>query len=303
MEQVERLAEQGKPDLIRDIASGIRAIYRGFSNPSEVLWQDLLSFASRQLDGSSFRPEPLAAASSTWLSSYSIEVLLRSTAANAESAFHDYFTDQGGVEEEAVTSRLLSELEHAFRATQSRVKGLGKKSLFTVNLSQRQVRKREEKVYGCDIAFLVTVTSPWSKGVKTAELVQVKKPIRESPKKSFVDRWRIDAPQLSNLLKWSPGAVYWLLGVRGEVLVVPGKFLQAMNPVRRLGIQGKDFHVDYLRVRPAAIPLSQFLIDLLVGLWLGTTDEEALRFARGEASSSPRFIVEVEVDLSGERHQ
>jgi hypothetical protein len=192
-------------------------------------------------------------------------------------------------------------LEHAFRGTQARIRGLERSSPLSVSLSQRQVRKREEKLYGCDIAFLVAVNSPWAQGVTLVELVQVKKPVRESRHRIFLDRWRIDRPQLSDLLAVSPGAVYWLLGIRGEVLVVPGKFLQAVQPVKRDGIEGREFHVDYLRVRSAAIPLSQFLMDLLMGLWLGTTHDKALQFARGDGTLSPRFIVELTLDLSRER--
>ncbi|HXM70164.1 MAG TPA: hypothetical protein VN970_03455, partial [Thermoanaerobaculia bacterium] len=293
-------------ERVRDRARGILALMEGMGDPAERLAEEILSFAVRQLDGSPLVPQPLATTSSTWLDSQSLEALLRSSGSEAEGRFREYFLSQGGIEEEAVTGRLLAELEHAYRSAEARLRGLRGRARRSpsATLSHRQVPKKEEKTYGCDIAFVVKVDGRKIKGTEAAELVQVKKPERERGGKAFAARWRIAKRQLGDILRVSGSAAYWLLGAGGEVLVVPAKFLQALIPsqgwTRRDESEG-DFSVDYFKIRSAAIPLAQFLVDLLVGLWLGRSDADALEFAKGERrGTSPRYIVEIAVDLGGQ---
>jgi hypothetical protein len=303
---VEALASADMPDEVRNRARGLQGLAHGLLDPGDRLRQDLLSFAARQFDGQPFAAQVLAAPSSTWLNSYDMEALLRSCAGEAESRFREYFLTQGGIEEEAVTGRLLAELERAFGAARARVQRVSgtRRRLPMISLAHRQVPKKEEKSYGCDVAFLVSVAGHRIQGAEAAEFVQVKKPLRERSGRAFVDRWRIDSRQLTDLLHTSSSAVYWLLGAQGEVLVVPTKALSALASLRawpRHSNPPSSFQLSYFRLRSAAIPLSQFLIDLLVGLWLGTTESRALEFAKGKARATvPRFIVEVTVDLTGE---
>ncbi len=49
-------------------------------------------------------------------------------------------------------------------------------------------------------------------------------------------------------------------------------------------------------MRSMAIPLSQFIVDLLMGAWIGNCDTRALRIARGDDDFiRPRFILEIEI--------
>lgn len=111
------------------------------------------------------------------------------------------------------------------------------------------------------------------------------------------DSWRIDTQQLRDILEWSATASYWLLGAAGEVLVVPASHLAAIRDgAKRL--RGSAFTVGYHEVRTAAIPLEQYVLDLLIGHWVGTSAETVLRFARGEDSRiRPRIIIEVQLSV------
>jgi hypothetical protein len=55
-------------------------------------------------------------------------------------------------------------------------------------------------------------------------------------------------------------------------------------------------NISYHQIRSATIPLSQYLIDLLTGAWLGSASDRALTIARGEARGfRPREIFEITV--------
>jgi hypothetical protein len=306
-DELRRLADGGA-GRVRDRARGIAALVQGLADPAEKLAEDLLSFAVRQLDGTPLLPQPLATTSSTWLDSQNLEALLRASGVEAEAKFREYFTTQGGIEEEAVTGRLLAELERAGALAQARLRGLGARTgrSPTAVFSHRQVPKKEERTYGCDVAFVVKIDGHRVKGTESAELVQVKKPERRRGSKAFAPRWRIAKQQLADILRSSGSAAYWLLGTEGEILVVPAKVLQALIPTagwRQKAETEGDFSVDYFKIRSAAIPLAQFLVDLVLGLWLGRSDTEAVQFAKGEGrTTSPRHIFEIAVALGGGQH-
>jgi len=142
-------------------------------------------------------------------------------------------------------------------------------------IDYRQESKRAEKTTGVDVAFLVDIDIPGALRLTSAELVQVKKPRRDNS--VFSDKWRIEIQQLNDLIAASPSAVYLLISTNGALHVVPAKFLLGLIQARTVG---EDLTVGYHQMRGAVIQLSQFLIDLLLGLWVGSTDR-AVTIARG----------------------
>jgi hypothetical protein len=123
----------------------------------------------------------------------------------------------------------------------------------------------------------------------------VKKPERRGTQ--FFDRWRITLKtQLDDLLRTSPTSCYWLVGAAGEVLVVPAKLLLGIK--RGRGALGKTMNVSYREVRSAAIPLSQFILDVLAGAWIGSMDDGVVRVARGEDRGfRPREVFEITLHI------
>ena len=71
-----------------------------------------------------------------------------------------------------------------------------------------------------------------------------------------------------------------------------------INPAGRKHTKVGSFIAPYHEVRSAAIPLSQFLTDLLVGMWLGSVRASALEVASGTDNRTvPRFIVTVSIGV------
>jgi hypothetical protein len=57
-------------------------------------------------------------------------------------------------------------------------------------------------------------------------------------------------------------------------------------------------------VRHHAVPIEQFLPELFLGTWLGTHDESALEFARGEGGAViPRHIFKISISADRDRPQ
>ncbi len=293
---LEVCARDGPTMQVGDRAKGILATLDGFARPGAELADELLAFAARELDGTPIFPHPLAVRGATWIADAAAESLLREGIDRATHRFAAYFRDQGPVEEEAVTSHLLAELEIAFRETEARAGKLSAASGTPIGLvERRQVPKYEEKQIGCDLALLVRADVGKVFRATWAEFVQVKKPERRGAR--FVDQWRITLEtQLDDLLRTSPTSAYWLIGAAGEVFVVPAKILLGVKRGREA--RGKTMTVSYRLMRSAAIPLSQFILDLLAGAWIGSTDEATVRIARGEDRGfRPREVFEIRVHV------
>lgn len=80
--------------------------------------------------------------------------------------------------------------------------------------------------------------------------------------------------------------------------MIPAKHLEAVRRGTEKHINAKTFTVGYHEVRSAAIPLEQYLVDLLLGQWVGTSSEEVVQFVRGENSNiRPRVVVEVTISV------
>ncbi|WP_442803770.1 hypothetical protein OG411_34030 [Streptomyces pseudogriseolus] len=91
--------------------------------------------------------------------------------------------------------------------------------------------------------------------------------------------------------------MYWLIRGNGDVLVVPAKFLAAVEGATAR-LSSKQFTVGYTTVRHAAITMEQYLPDLVVGLWLGSSSERTLQAAQGTGRTTrPRFALTIDIVL------
>jgi hypothetical protein len=108
-------------------------------------------------------------------------------------------------------------------------------------------------------------------------------------------------PDEKSQVRLSQTATYWMIAAKGEVLVIPAKHLAAIRRCTGKLLPQKTFAVGYHEVRSTAIPLSQYLPELLIGQWLGTTADAVIEFARGENTNiQPRRVIELHVS---DRHQ
>jgi len=291
-------------ESVRLLAQGLWTLLCGIEDPAIRFARILADAAARHMDGVPVFPHPLAPMSATWLGSAGIESAIVDGIRRAASRFAVEVHDQGGDVEEALAKALVKEIESEFRQIQPRLPlfspGRYRPHAPLLSVRQRPASKQvEESLYGCDIAWLLNAEVQGRYSATWVDLVQIKKStaIRYQPGgRRSADSWRIDRQQLSTILKWSMTATYWLIASAGEILVVPARHLVAIQQGTRKQARGKAFMVGYHEVRSAAIPLEQYLVDLLIGQWIGTTEERVLRFAQGEDTSiRPRLVVEVTI--------
>ncbi|MBT1188669.1 hypothetical protein HET69_32980 [Streptomyces sp. CJ_13] len=275
-------------------AAGLQAAMAS-SRPLEERLLDILS-ASVDDRRSAF-PRPLGAPSSTWLADHGLEDLVRGAARRAVAEFAGSMGDLGAAEEEHLTATLLAGLVREFTAlpTHTRLTGVGGPHL---RVGHRTVTKKEERTNGADIGVVVDLRVPGQLQLRTGDLVQVKKSTALTPGRSGRgDTWTIKRRQLHDLLEHSASAVYWLIRGDGDVLVVPAKFLAAVEGATALP-SSKQFTVGHTVVRHAAVPMEQYLPDLVVGLWLGSSSDRTLQAAQGTGRTTrPRFALTIDVVL------
>ena len=261
-------------------AGTILQLLEGTEGKLEASYQAITSFVARRADEKSSFPHPLEL-SSTWVGSNGLEQTLRGLVHTACDRFSRRAKDQLGLEEEVITRDLLRDLERAledFPLTPWALREDMRHRSSKIDIEYRQESKHAEKRTGVDVALLVEIDVANAVRITTAEIIQVKKAERDDG--GFRDKWKIDVPQLRILLNGSATAVYLLIGPRGEVHVVPAKFLFAILQGR--GQENLDkATVNYTQIRGAAIPLKQFLTDLLLGLWIGGTGRP-VKIARGK---------------------
>jgi hypothetical protein len=299
-------AQNDKHEQVRLRARGVWVLLQGFENPEAKFCRTLADAAARYMDGTPIFPHPLEPMSSTWLGSLGVENALTDGIRRATERFSIEVRDQGGDIEEALTKALMKELEVEFRNTRPRLPLYAspeyRSQLPVLSLKQRPTSKSvEEPIYGCDIAFLVNATVRGRYNATWVDLVQIKKSsaiIRNTSN----DSWKIESKQLNDIINWSPTATYWLIAGEGEVLVIPAKYLLGIKCGTEIPKGQKTFTVGYHEIRSAAIPLPQFIVNLVIGQWVGTTEERVVRFARGEDSKNirPRVLVEIVVSVGNE---
>lgn len=167
-----------------------------------------------------------------------------------------------------------------------------------LRVGHRTVTKREERSNGADVGVVVDVRVPGRLQPRTGDLIQVKKSVALTPGRAGrEDAWTVKREQLHTLLEHSASAVYWLIRGNGDVLVVPAKFLAAVDGATARP-SSKQFTVGYTAVRHTAVAMEQYLPDLVVGLWPGSSSDRTLQAAQGTGRTTrPRFALIIDIVL------
>ncbi|MFF2005536.1 hypothetical protein ACFVYP_31210 [Kitasatospora sp. NPDC058201] len=277
-------------------AAGLQAAMKS-ARPLEDRLLDIVS-ASVDDRRSDF-PRPLGAPSSTWLADHGLEGLVRGAARRAVADFAGSIGDLGAAEEEHLTATLLAGLVREFTALPSLTR-LAAVPGPHLRVGHRTVTKKEERTNGADIGVVVDIRVPGRLQLRTGDLIQVKKSTALTPGRGRTgreDTWTVKRRQLHDLLEHSASAVYWLIRGSGDVLVVPAKFLAAVEGAAALP-SSKQFTVGHTAVRHTAVPMEQYLPDLVVGLWLGSSSDRTLQAAQGTGRTTrPRFALTIDVVL------
>ena len=291
---------------VRLKAHGLWTLLNGIEGADSELAGILADAAARYMDGTPMFPHPLAPMSATWLGSDGVEGVLKDGIRRAADRFASEAREQWGDIEEALVKGLVKEIEFEFRNALPKLKVIGKNLGHShppmLTVAQRPASKMlEEPIYGCDLAWLIRGSVRGRFSATWADVVQVKKSNVRGVKTAKSESWKIDSKQLDNILNWSASATYWLLCSSGEILVIPAKYLLSIR--NGTGKTGKcqSFTIGYWEVRSASIPLGQYLVDLLIGQWLGSTSDEMVKFAQGgNINIRPRVIVEVTISINSE---
>lgn len=273
---------------------------RAAAETARPLEERLLDIVSASVDARrAYFPRPLSAPSATWLADHGLEDLVRGATRRAVAEFAGSMDDLGAAEEEHLTATLLAGLVREFAAlpAHTRLAGVAGPHL---QVGHRTVTKKEERTSGADIGVVVDVRVPGRLQLRTGDLIQVKKSATLTPGRAGrEDTWTIKRRQLHDLLGHSASAVYWLIHGTGDVLVVPAKFLAAVEGATARP-SSQQFTVGYAAVRHTAVPMEQYLPDLIVGLWLGSSSEQTLQAAQGSGHTTrPRFALTIDVVLEG----
>lgn len=276
-------------------AAGLQAAVES-TRPLEERLLDIVS-ASVDARRNDF-PRPLAAPSSTWLADHGLEGLVRGATRRAVTDFAGSMDDLGPAEEEHLTATLLAGLVREFAAlpAHTRLTGVAGPHL---RVGHRTVTKKEERTNGADIGVVVDIRVPGQLQLRTGDLIQVKKSTAlMTGRTGREDTWTIKCRQLHDLLEHSASAAYWLIRGTGDVLVVPAKFLAAVEAATAR-LSSKQFTVGHTAIRHTAVPLEQYLPDLVVGLWLGSSSDRTLQAAQGtDRTTRPRFALTIDVVLA-----
>ena len=59
--------------------------------------------------------------------------------------------------------------------------------------------------------------------------------------------------------------------------------------------------LGYNDVRSAAVPLEQYLIDLLIGQWIGTNAKDTMDFVKENLKIKPRIVIDVVIEFAALR--
>ncbi|XQE77526.1 hypothetical protein ACN24L_00130 [Streptomyces microflavus] len=275
-------------------AAGLQAAVES-TRPLEERLLDIVS-ASVDAQRNDF-PRPLAAPSSTWLADHGLEDLVRGATRRAVADFAGSMDALGAAEEEHLTATLLAGVVREFTnlPALTRLTGVAGPHL---RVGYRTVTKKEERTNGADIGVLVDIRVPGQLQLRTGDLIQVKKSTALMPGRTArEDTWTIKRRQLHDLLEHSASATYWLIRGTGDVLVVPAKFLSAVEGATA-GASSQQFTVGYTVIRHTAVPMEQYLPDLVVGLWLGSSSDRTLQAAQGTGRTTrPRFALTIDVVL------
>ncbi len=231
-------------------------------------------------------PTSLSNPTSTWLGDGAIESDLRARIDMAAQTL-----PVGGISEETeATGALIANLVAVAERALPAVSGLNP----PIRLSITSTNSRtHEPIYGADIGILLRVELPERELVVTGHLVQVKQSeTREDG--ATPPSWKITRDQIDLMLEHDPTATYWLLCPSGSRLIV----VSAKTLLLRFRLGASSCTVQYEDVRSAGVPLGNAIVDLLLGLWIGS--RSAVKAAAGEDSRHrPANILEIRLQEAG----
>ena len=263
---------------------------------------DLSRWAS---DNSTFLiPTRLSAPSSVWTDDATLENAIRSA---VDAATEDLRTSSLA-KEDLITGALVTllrvRLESLVGRSSTRPDHRG---LDLTSVTTPSTGKGGEKINGADLAILLTVDVPDELNAERAHLVQVKRP-PVTKRDSTPPRWSIDTEQLENILEHDPTATYWLVTEipTRRILCVPASYLEARAKARPIGRYGQKGDLLALGYDPslssAAIPLGQLLVDLVIGMWVGSTSQKAIAVAKGTKTKyRPEVLLHLRIGVAEER--
>ncbi|MEC7055646.1 hypothetical protein RFN57_25685 [Streptomyces violaceochromogenes] len=276
---------------VRRRAAGVTALADG-SSPIE---EKLLDALSQSVDARrQVFPRPLEHPSSTWLSSFELEDLIRGGVSAAVRDFAAFVAQSGSQDEEPLTASLLRMLEKHLSTASTAGRRLAPGAPEVV-LASRQETKHAERGNGADVGIVLDAAAPGRMTARIGDLVQVKKADALIPSAPHRDAWKIDRVQLTTLLDQSATATYWLIPGSGEVRVVPAKFLAAIGAAK--GGSTGLFTVGHTEVRNSAIGLEHYLTDLITGLWLGSSGTALTAASGSDPRNRPTFFLRINVTL------
>ncbi|MGW3649247.1 hypothetical protein [Streptomyces sp. NPDC000878] len=276
---------------VRRRAAGVTALADG-SSPIE---EKLLDALSQSVDARrQVFPRPLEHPSSTWLSSFELEDLVRGGVSAAVRDFTVFVAQSGSQDEEQLTASLLRMLEKHLSTASTAGRRLAPGAP-EVELASRQETKHAEKGNGADVGIVLDVAVPGRMTARIGDLVQVKKAKALIPSAPHRDTWKIDDTQLATLLDQSATATYWLIPDSGEVRVLPAKFLAAVRDGKTGGTG--SFTVGHTEIRNSAIGLEHYLTDLITGLWLGSGGRPLAAASGHDPRNRPTFFLRINVTL------
>lgn len=254
LDHVQSIAASDSP--VADRAEGFVLAIRDGDLPtltSTVMW-----WADTRLYAA---PTPIASPTSTWLNDAALEAEIR---ARIDGAI-ERLLEKGLSEETEVTGALVQQLVNAFNSS-----ALLPQSTSTVPFTLEVTStnsKTNEKVTGADLGIVLDSRVGDSVHLIIGHLVQVKQATnRES---TAPPTWQIKRTQLENLLDTDPTATYWLIQQHHnpKVIAVPARLLAGIMQARG---ERETTTVGWADVRSASASLGQVLLDLFIGLWIGT---------------------------------
>ncbi|MEU8202929.1 hypothetical protein [Streptosporangium sp. NPDC049046] len=279
-------------------ARGIEAVANGIDPVMSQEW--LLDAAAKLLDQRRHLfPRPLEAPSATWLGDPDVESMLRGASYRAVQEFADVVAADGAAEEEGLTQNLLARLAKHIEAVHAAIILAGPfSSKPRIEVERRTVPKKEESKIGADIGIVVSVEIPSYARIRFGDLIQVKKSNLLREPGPGADSWVVAIGQLEDLLRCSATAVYWMIAQDGTVHVVPAKMLMALRHGRGKQNAG-SFTVRYSDIRHVGIQLGHYLCDVLLGMWVASSNSEILSIADGSNSrTSPLHLLSISIRIA-----
>jgi hypothetical protein len=231
------------------------------------------------LDSTLYRaPVPIAPPTSTWMDDRDLEASIRSV---VEQAAAD-LADDAMTSEVMITGAFLKALRLGLRQLE---KGVLFASPRRLDVGYSAPNIADEKKNGADVAIVVKISGR-EMATRRVHFIQVKVPTDAS-----TPTWQIDLAQLDKLRATDSSATYWLIGPRPRraIYVVPASALKAFISAKTIAKAGQlTVNVNYGLIRSVAVPVQQHLVDLTIGLWLGTDADAALDYV--DSSTASRFV-------------